>query len=287
MIGVRGSGGSAPITDATATASDIVSGKVAYNNNGRIVGTHTESGTVITDATASADDIVYGKVAYNNYGRIVGTHTESGIVITDATASADDIAYGKVAYGNYGRIVGTHTESGTVITDATANASDVLSGKVFYNNSGRHVGTLELSGKSQHISIPAGKLSNFQSNVKTYACKYCYPGESGTSTPSETYANSVQPGTTSSTHSVYKIAAISFDISKMIQVTTATTVKRVFTFPTQISNGWHTINAERAFVAFLVNNNTFIAIGIMYTAQTMNDDKLKQSVEINIQELLP
>ena len=111
MIGVRGSGGSAPITDATATASDIVSGKVAYNNNGRIVGTHTESGTVITDATATASDIVSGKVAYNNYGRIVGTHTESGIIITDATATANDIVSGKVAYGNNGRIVGTLSNS--------------------------------------------------------------------------------------------------------------------------------------------------------------------------------
>ena len=87
MIGVRGSGGSAPITDATATASDIVSGKVAYNNNGRIVGTHTESGTVITDATATASDIVSGKVAYNNYGRIVGTHTCSSGGSTDGGGS--------------------------------------------------------------------------------------------------------------------------------------------------------------------------------------------------------
>lgn len=250
MIGIRGACANIPITDATATASDIVSGKVAYGNNGRIVGTHTESGTVITDATASASDIVYGKVAYNNYGRIVGTHTES------------------------------------TITDATADASDVLSGKVFYNNSGRHVGTLELSGKSQHISIPAGPLSDFQPNAKIYPCKYCYPGASGTSTPSGTYANSIQPETTTMTHSIYKVAAISFDISKMIQVTTATTATRVFIFPTQIRDGWYSINAEKAFVTFLVNNNTFIAIGIMYTSQTMNDNKLKNNVEIDIQELL-
>lgn len=103
MIGIRGAGANIPITDATASASDIVSGKVAYGNNGRIVGTHTES--KITDATASAADIVYGKVAYNNYGRIVGTHTESKI--TDATATAKDIVSGKVAYNNNGRVTGT------------------------------------------------------------------------------------------------------------------------------------------------------------------------------------
>lgn len=77
MIGVRGSGCSMPITDATASASDIVSGKVAYGNNGRIVGTHTES--KITDATASAKDIVSGKVAYNNYGRVTGTLDTSNL----------------------------------------------------------------------------------------------------------------------------------------------------------------------------------------------------------------
>mgnify|MGYP006910405710 CR=1 FL=1 len=40
MIGIRGIA-KKPITDATATADDIVSGKIAYNNNGRVVGTHT------------------------------------------------------------------------------------------------------------------------------------------------------------------------------------------------------------------------------------------------------
>ena len=73
MIGIKGIA-KKPITDATANASDIVYGKIAYGNNGRIVGTHTESGSVITDATATASDIVSGKVAYNNYGRVVGTH---------------------------------------------------------------------------------------------------------------------------------------------------------------------------------------------------------------------
>ena len=38
MIGVRGSGCSMPITDATASAKDIVLGKIAYNNDGRVTG---------------------------------------------------------------------------------------------------------------------------------------------------------------------------------------------------------------------------------------------------------
>lgn len=80
MIGVRGAGANIPITDATATASDIVSGKVAYGNNGRIVGTHTES--KITDATATARDIVSGKVAYNNNGRVTGTLDTSSMMKT-------------------------------------------------------------------------------------------------------------------------------------------------------------------------------------------------------------
>lgn len=43
MIGIRGIA-KKPITDATATANDIVSGKIAYINSGRVVGTHTCSG---------------------------------------------------------------------------------------------------------------------------------------------------------------------------------------------------------------------------------------------------
>lgn len=42
MIGIKGVA-KKPITDATAVSSDIISGKVAYNNTGRVVGSITNS----------------------------------------------------------------------------------------------------------------------------------------------------------------------------------------------------------------------------------------------------
>ena len=61
-------------TDGTAAAGDIISGKIAYSNNKRIVGTYEPLDT--SDATATAADITKGKIAYVNGVRIVGTREE-------------------------------------------------------------------------------------------------------------------------------------------------------------------------------------------------------------------
>ena len=56
MIGIKGIA-KKPIIDATATAESIVSGKIAYNNNGRITGaldiSQLPKSTVITIPTAT------------------------------------------------------------------------------------------------------------------------------------------------------------------------------------------------------------------------------------------
>lgn len=62
-------------TDGTAAASDIISGKIAYSNNERIIGTYEPLDT--SDATATAADITKGKIAYVNGKRIVGTREEA------------------------------------------------------------------------------------------------------------------------------------------------------------------------------------------------------------------
>ena len=62
-------------TDGTATAGDIISGKIAYSNNERIIGTYEPLDT--SDATATAEDITKGKIAYVNGKRIVGTREEA------------------------------------------------------------------------------------------------------------------------------------------------------------------------------------------------------------------
>lgn len=251
MIGIRGAGASLPITDATATASDIVSGKIAYNNNGRIVGTHIESGTVITDATATSSDIKYGKIAYNNSGRIVGTHIES------------------------------------TITDATANASDVISGKVFYNNNGRQVGTLsQLTGPTQHISIPSGTLSGFTTNQYIFSAKCVYKGNDVTMNTSTEYVNTIVPVTSSTKTSIYKITTFNFDLSKLIHMTVvvnSSTYK--YEFPSMMADGWCEIPIKGS-LAFLISNNKITDLAIVYSYQTTPNDKLKYSYEIDIEQML-
>ena len=135
------------ITDATANASDIMSGKVAYNNYGRVVGSHVDKtyGDFVYNASAGADDIMYGKTAFVDSGKITGRHVDKvySDFVNGTTATAGDIARGKVAYINSGRVVGTNAGSSysDFVNDATAVASDLASGKVAYNNSGRFVGT--------------------------------------------------------------------------------------------------------------------------------------------------
>lgn len=60
-------------SDATANASNIDSGKTAYVNGEKIIGTSTKVDT--TDANASAGDIASGKTAYVNGEKVTGTNT--------------------------------------------------------------------------------------------------------------------------------------------------------------------------------------------------------------------
>ena len=66
-------------------------------------------GTVIEDATATASDILEGKIAYNNEGKVTGTYKP--LDITDATAQAGDIVEGKTAYISSGKVTGTYVPS--------------------------------------------------------------------------------------------------------------------------------------------------------------------------------
>ena len=79
MIGIRGIA-KKPITDATAIAENIVSGKIAYNNDGRIVGTLSES-SVLYKRT-----ITIPKGTYTSHKTSVKVYKEAGQLLNVSNA---------------------------------------------------------------------------------------------------------------------------------------------------------------------------------------------------------
>lgn len=119
------------ITDATATASDILAGRVAYGANGKITGTiPMDSYKFITPTTLNQTAISAG--TYAN-----GTITIAG----DANLIADNIKKGVSIFGVAGSYEGD-SSGGIDTSDATATAADIVSGQTAYVNGEKITGTL-------------------------------------------------------------------------------------------------------------------------------------------------
>lgn len=132
MIGVRGSGGSAPITDATATANDIVSGKVAYGNDGMIVGTHTCSSGGSTggggDGSTQTKEFYIpanSSISDSNSGLIVWAKTYSHKT-GKQSKSASDISPDLKTYFTCNAIQSIDISAGSI---SLKNITDTMSGE--------------------------------------------------------------------------------------------------------------------------------------------------------------
>lgn len=124
------------LDSTTAVASDIFSGKTAYNGEGeRITGTYSFPSVNVT-----AGNMLSGTSAINSSGSVVnGTMVNRGSPA--ATLSVGGSKYYSAGYYSAG------TVSVNSLPATTAAASDIRSGKIALNSSGTAVtGTMTVSG---------------------------------------------------------------------------------------------------------------------------------------------
>lgn len=122
------------LTDTSAVASDVLSGKYFYGRDGvKTEGTCTYNADT-SDATAVAADILSGSTAYVNGNKITGTMVNNGAVTGTITTKAQQ----------YSIPVGYHDGSGKVSISATEQnkiiASNIKSGITILGVEGTYSG---------------------------------------------------------------------------------------------------------------------------------------------------
>ncbi|NDI34570.1 hypothetical protein [Chengkuizengella sediminis] len=119
LFGVNGASDVVDTGDATAVTSNILTGKTAYVNGSKVIGTMSNRGSLVITPSTSNQSISSGY------------HSGSGYVVGDADLTAASIKVGKNIFG----------VSGSFTSDATATSSDIVSGKTAYVNGNKMTGT--------------------------------------------------------------------------------------------------------------------------------------------------
>ena len=176
MIGIRGIA-KRPITDATATADDIKSGKIAYNNNGRVVGTHTCSsgggstggggdGSTQTKefyipANSSISDnnsglIVWAKTYRHKTGKQSGSATDAKSYFTCNSIQSIDISAGSISLKNITDTMSGETagDFGTPINATGIRLKDDVN--LPYDDMGLSYCTIAISKTTLYVDMASG-----------------------------------------------------------------------------------------------------------------------------------
>lgn len=126
-----------PITDNTTLLQSLKNKANNLPNKG------SSGGIDVSGVTATAGDVLSGKVIVNSNGQeVTGTMPNNGAVSQTVTSNGDvSIAEG---YHNGSGKITVNVEGGTSIpTDGDAVSGDVLSGKTFYSGGSKKTGTMK------------------------------------------------------------------------------------------------------------------------------------------------
>lgn len=157
------------ITDSTVTEDTLAEGAIAYRADGeRITGT-MKSGLDTSDATATASDIVSGKTAYVNGEKVTGTVTEiasnysySGDKVSVSSSSNSGEMKMHTKMTMYQDMLFRKDKALSLTTDGAsygdATAEDVAAGKTFTSVAGLKVtGT---GGNSGGLAVRSGDVTD-------------------------------------------------------------------------------------------------------------------------------
>lgn len=109
MIGIKGVA-KKPITDATAVSSDIISGKVAYNNSGRVVGLISNS-SVLKEFTIHIEKGTYTNTTSN----ISYTYPKGYVSMIDMDNSFGDLGIQCTTHDSSSTVTGIIKSGGDVV----------------------------------------------------------------------------------------------------------------------------------------------------------------------------
>ena len=124
------------LTDATAVASDVASGKYFYGNDGvKTLGTSTKDSDT-SDATATSSEILSGKTAYVNTNKITGEMTNNGAVAGTISTKAQVYTVPQGFHDGSGTVKISTTEQSKIIASNIKSGVNILGVTGSYSGEG-------------------------------------------------------------------------------------------------------------------------------------------------------